>query len=41
MSSTYLPYNWKYVPFDHLHSNFPSPTVTTNLISVSMRLFIF
>ena len=24
ISSTYLSYNWKFVPFDHLHSNFPS-----------------
>ena len=38
--STYLSYNWKFVPFDCLHPIFPLSTphflVTTNLISISI-----
>ena len=43
--STYLSYDWKFVPFDHLHSVPPPPTPqlleTTNLISSSMSFFFF
>ena len=44
-TSLALIYNWKFVPFDHLHPVTPPPAslflVITNLISFSMNLFVF
>lgn len=40
---TYASYNWKFVPFHHLHSHLLShslPLTTTSLFSVSMRELI-
>ena len=44
INSNYLFYNWKFVPFDHLHLIPPIPIpalVTTNLIYFSVSMFVF
>ena len=46
MPSTYLPYNWKFVPFDHLYPILPFPHPSSNyksglFFSEYVCLFIF
>ena len=36
--STYLSYNWKFVPFDHLHKIPPSPSTLSLLLSSFLNI---
>ena len=41
ISSTFLSYNWKFVPFDHLSPIPPTPTSGNHKSDLFLSLFVF